>query len=237
MGAEIISAVEAHSNEHLEMAHRAKIKRAGECLTASAPGWLIAVLSHFSFDVKTQHHVDASSPTRKERLETNASANADARRLLEFLQKPFATEFLAAHSQQSEALRHQLEPLLLELLVVTHKAHKAQIDEYGEKVPSGRGKARLPGGLPPARYVCAAIVMETAEFLARNGFGMPPKTALFDAATQLWTSLLELDGWGDGRRNGWKIYFEAAGDDSLIDLRREVRRWLEIEMSLFHRRK
>jgi hypothetical protein len=114
MGASISSIVYVRPSGRFEETHRAKLKRAAECLTSPAPGWLIKVLSHFSFDVKTQHHVDASSPTRKERLETNASANEDVRRLLEFLQKPFATEFLAAHSQQSEALRHQLEPLLLE---------------------------------------------------------------------------------------------------------------------------
>ncbi|MGH6711222.1 MAG: hypothetical protein ACREEK_19895 [Bradyrhizobium sp.] len=236
MGVEITSVVELPANRRLEETHRARIRRAAECLTSPAPSWLISVFSRFSFDVKTQHHVDASSPTRKQRFEANAAANRDARRLIEFLQQPFATEFLTAHSPQSEELKHQFEPLLLQLLVATHKAHKTLLDEHGN-VPSGAGRARLPGGLKPARYVCAAIIMEAAEFLAENGFGTPSKAALYDAATELWSSLLDLAGWGNARRYSWKIYFEGAGDDSLISLRHEVRRYLDIEMSLFSRRK
>lgn len=233
----ISSVAHVRPNRRLEQTHRAKLKRAAECLTSHAPAWLIRVLSNFSFDVKTQHHVDDASPTRKERFETNLTGNESTRDVLKFLQNSFATELLVAHSPESEALRHQVEPLLQGLLMATHKVHKALTEEHGDNVQAGRGRARLPGCLPAARYVCAAIIVEAADFLTRNGFDTPPKTALYDAATALWTSLLPLNGWGDGRRNGWRIYFKAAGDDSLIDLRREVRRWLEIEMSLFSRRK
>ncbi|MBR1267666.1 hypothetical protein JQ629_09115 [Bradyrhizobium sp. AUGA SZCCT0222] len=236
MGVEITSVVELPANRRLEETHRARIRRAAECLTSPAPSCLIAVLSRFSFDVKTQNHVDAFSPTRKQHFETNAAANHDARRLFEFLQQPFVTDFLTAHSPQSEGLRHQFEPFLLQILVATHEARKTLLDEHG-KVPSGAGRARLPGALPPARYVCAAIIMEAAQFLAENGFSTPSKTALYDAATELWTSLLPLEGWGNTRRFGWKSYFDDNGDDSLIRLRHEVRRQLDIEMSLFSLRK
>jgi hypothetical protein len=81
-------------------------------LACPAPPWLAEVFSRFSFDVATQHHLDVLSPTRVKQYRALTAAQQDAFRLLDFLQKPLAFDFLAAHLTEADALREQLQPLL-----------------------------------------------------------------------------------------------------------------------------
>lgn len=226
MGANITSITEVCSNGRFEAAHHARIVAAAECLASPSPRWLVEVLSNFSFDVATQHHVDTMSPTRVAQFQTLTSAQQNTLQLLDFLQKPFAFDFLAARSPDAEGLREQLQPLLSLFVASIRTAYTSLTDEQGKVLP-GRGKAQLPGQVK-TRSVCAAVITETDAFLGELGFQRVPAVRLYDAATNLWTSLLPLKGWGDKRRDSWKASFKAADDVRLINLRTEVRRWLGI---------
>lgn len=226
MGANITSIADVRSDGRFEAAHHAKIVEAAESLASPASPWLVEVFSRFSFDVATQHYVDVLSSTRAEQHQALTSAQQDALRLLDFLQKPLAYDFLAAHSTDADGLRDQLGPFLSKFVVGSRTAYTSLTDERG-KVPPGRGKAQLPGQMR-ARSVCAAVIAESAVFLAEHGARQVPVVRLYDAATNLWTSLLPLEGWGDQRRESWKSSFKTTDDDRLVCLRMEVRRWLGI---------
>jgi hypothetical protein len=159
-----------------------------------------------------------------------SGAQAMAYGLIQFLHSPCGPSYVAAHSAETtEEFQRALVAPLENFLRGASPATRSLVDSQGN-VPSGRGRATLPGTMS-AKYVCAAIISEAAAFIEEIGFGAQQKIDIFKAASELWTSWLPLKGWGNSRATSWKRYFAAADDDRLAGLRNEVRRHLGISMA------
>ncbi|MCK1303788.1 hypothetical protein IVB33_17180 [Bradyrhizobium sp. 24] len=211
-----------------ERAHGLAIRRAAEALLKPSPDWLVDVLSDFSWEVGSQHSIDEMSLSKEELSSLVSSAQSQTLALHDAMRGPLAGHVALQTPSMTEEFQEQLALDLQRYYNALGTTKKTMTDEKGH-LKSGRGKTHLLN-TKPARYVCAAIIAEAGAFLTTNRFSAPKKTAMYDSATYLWTSLLPIGGWGSSRQPSWRHYFEAAADPSLDSLRREVHRQLAIRL-------
>jgi hypothetical protein len=105
-------------------------------------------------------------------------------------------------------------------------------DEAG-KTQSGRGRALLPNVSRP-RAFCAAVILEAwAHFHDGDYPRGSNHTPLWKAAEEYWAACggVTKGGWDYGKLTTWRPYFREASEDSLSEIRTELRRQMKLSMA------
>jgi hypothetical protein len=100
---------------------------------------------------------------------------------------------------------------------------------------AGQTKAGRSRALPPMasrpRAFCAAIVLEAWAHFHDGEYPLASNhTRLWAAAEEYWRACggETGGGWNYGRPTAWRPYFAEASDDSLVEIRKELRRHLKL---------
>jgi hypothetical protein len=229
MSAQVLSDTIGPSKNRKEL-HRARMREVAENITTDPPSWLFELLSDFSFDVASAHAIDTIWPTRGDLSDSLAETGTRAIELSEALRDSPMVGFLLRNSEmESEAFVSDLFSLLSKLATSARQARNSrQLAGPDGQLLRGRGKARLPGNMPP-KYACAAIIGEVWAFFHHDTDPAPSNRGARTAAHQFYNSWIQpAKGWGNNTLNGWGRYFKAISDPDLEPLRKEVRRHLNI---------
>jgi hypothetical protein len=229
MSAQVLSATIGPSKNKKEL-HKARMREVAETITTDPPSWLFELLSDFSLDVASAHAIDTIWPTRDDIWGSLAKTGTRAIELSDVLRDSLMVGFLLRNSEmESEAFVSDLISLLSKLATYARQARNSRqlVGPNGQILP-GRGKARLPGNMPP-KYVCAAIIGEVWAFFHCDTAPEPSNRNARTAANLFYNSWIQpTKGWGNNTLNGWGRYFKAISDPELELLRKEVRRHLNI---------
>jgi hypothetical protein len=119
-----LQVVRLGSEEEAKAAHFAKMRGVAECIVDPVPSGLIKVLSHFSFDVRSQDSIDAIWPTRRKMWESLATIGSLAIALGDALRQPGVAGFLATSSEPIS--EDDLQDLLSRLSILTERTAHAR---------------------------------------------------------------------------------------------------------------
>lgn len=171
------------SEREAKAAHLAKMNEVTHRIVSPVPPWLPDVLSDFSFDVRSQHSIDAIWPSRAMLWDLLVRGGSLAIELQEILKDGVVSGFLVTNSElKSEQDLQRLTDELFKLTAYAAQARKSPllVGKNG-KVRAGVGKPLLPGVMP-TKYVCAAIISEVISFFVERGNPEPSKRRAYTAA-------------------------------------------------------
>jgi hypothetical protein len=216
--------------EEAKAVHLVKMGEVANLIVSPVPPWLPDVLSHFSFDVRSQHSIDGIWPTRKDLWTLLVRGNALAIELQDILRHFAVAGFLVTNSKlDSERFLDDLAGQLVRFTALTAEAARSPllVGKNGKPL-AGPGKPLLPGVMP-AKYVCAAIISEVISFFVEQSNPLPSKRKAYAAAEQFWKAWPTKEGGTtDDPTKAWARYFDAASSSELEALRKQVRLHLSV---------
>ena len=230
MGVTISSVIVGTDEKQKEIEHKAKMHEVAKLIAGdnAASYWLRDFLSDWSFEVKSSHSIETLLPTKRELSKRLLSIEKLAMELSGLLQSPMTSGFVATGAgRESESYIHdEVLPILSMLTVDARKARSSPrlVTPEGNVQP-GRGRAHLPGSMPP-KYVCAAIIAEVWSFFHQDEDPKPIDGRALAAAARFFDAWVEPGGWGTDKLKGWKTYLKSVRDPDLQAIRKEVRRHL-----------
>jgi hypothetical protein len=218
------------SEQKAKAAHLKKMSEVAKCIVDPTPGWLPEVLSDWSFEVKSQHSIEALWPTRREMWDILHRSEFIARELSDALLKaPLAGFIVTSSDLKSEDYLKELAGELAKFAAYAGTASKSrQLVGKNGKVSAGATKLLLPNVMS-AKYLCAAIIAEVASFFAGYRNSELSKRQTYLAIERFWMAWpLEKRRLGTDPTKSWARYLTAADDPRLKAVRAEVRRHLAI---------
>ena len=202
---------------------------AAEAIMNPVPPWLPGFLFDQSWEVVQAHSIEGIWPTRGEMWDDLVETWRLANLLDEHLQHSAIIGFITVHSDaDSPKFFSDMARDLKKLRSRIGQALKSPelVDKNG-KLRKGRGKPLLPN-TQPAKYRCAAIIVEVVDFLYPDRSSRPPQRKIWLVADNLWKAWFKPDSWGPDHLTGWKDYFKAVDETRLQSFRAQVRRVLNI---------
>jgi hypothetical protein len=208
-------------------AHYAKMDQIAEQIVATPPPWLRWLLSDFSFDVQSAYSIHAMSATKRDLRKMLTNAGKLSIELSEGLLDVRLEGFLATNSEVTEAFVSDLISSLSKLASGACQARNSpDLVTPDGKIRPGRGKAQLPGVMPP-NFVCAAVIAEIWRYFHDGKDPAPSNRRAWAAADAYWKAWPRSEKpWGSDPLTRWRRYFEEVDDIRLRSLRQEVARHL-----------
>jgi hypothetical protein len=145
------------------------------------------------------------------------------------LQDSTISEFLQAEERASLPPTIDLSTYLKDL----RNRADASLSSSHLATKSGKTKAGRSRGLPPnassPRGFCAAVILEAWAYFHDGKYPATSNMKLAAAADEYWrASGGGIRSWGDDPLKAWRPYFVEASQPSLTDIRRELRRHINL---------